>query len=144
MVKSTLSSSATISPPRPEPASASTSTEEAADVQVNPQAPPQRARRRILASAVIAAVAVIGLLGTITIRDRDSGRSEAPSGSPAASAQARDLTPAELNEMWAAADAAFAGLEPPAAVVRVPAHPTAEPDAALWASVDYMTITGGR
>jgi hypothetical protein len=144
MSKSTFSSSATISPPRPEPASVSTSTEEATGIQVNLQARPRRSRRWILASAVVATVAVIGLLGTITIRDRDSRRSEAPSGSPAASAQARDLTPAELNEMWAAADAAFAGLEPPAAVVRVPARPTAEPDAALWASVDYMTITGGR
>ena len=142
MAKSTFSSSATISPPTPEPASASTSTEEAADVQVNPQAPPQRARRRILASAVIAAVAVIGLLGTITIRDRDSGRSEAPSGSPAASAQARDLTPAELNEMWAPADAVFNGVELPAAVVHAPAQMVAEPDAALWASADHVFLTG--
>ena len=118
-------------------------------------------------------VAVIGLLGTMTIRDRDSGRSEAPSGSPAASAQTRDLTPAELNEMWAAADAGFAGVELPAAsaqtrdltpaelsemwaaadagfagvelsaaVVQVPAPAAAEPDPALWAIVDHVTLTG--
>ena len=48
------------------------------------RARPRRSRRWILASAVIVTVAVIGLLGTMTIRDRDSGRSEVPSGSPAA------------------------------------------------------------
>jgi hypothetical protein len=137
------STSATISPPSPEPAWASTSTGEAADVHVNLQARPRRSRRWIPASVAIAAVAVISLMGTMIIRDRDSNRTDVPSGSPAA-AQTQDLTPAELTEMWASADAAFAGLEPTAAVVHVPAQPTAEPDAALWASVDHMTITGGR
>ena len=112
MAKSTFSSSATISPPRPE--SASISTAEARDVQVNLQARPRRSWRWILAPAGIATVAVLGLLGTMTIRDHDGGRSAAPSGSPAASAQTRDLTPAELNEMWAPADAAFNGVELPA------------------------------
>jgi len=143
MVKSTFSSSATISPPRPEPASVSTSTEEAAAVQVNLQAPPRHSRRWIPASVAVAAVAVIGLLGAMAIRDRSGSRPEGPSGSPAA-AQTQDTTLAELNEMWAAADAAFNGVEPPAAaVVHVPAQAAAEPDAALWASVDHETLMPG-
>jgi hypothetical protein len=93
------------------------------------------------ASIAVAAVAVIGLLGTMTIRDRSSSRPDAPSGSPAA-AQTQDTTLAELNEMWAAADAAFNGAEPPAAVVHVPAKAAAETDADLWASVDHATLTG--
>ena len=62
---------------------------------------------------------------------------------PAASAQTRDLTPAELSEMWAAADAGFAGVELSAAVVQVPAaRATEHVDPALWAIVDHVTITG--
>jgi hypothetical protein len=78
----------------------------------------------------------------MTIRDHDGGRSDAPSGSPAASAQTRDLTPGELNEMWAPADAVFNGVELPAAVVHAPAQMVAEPDAALWASADHVFLTG--
>jgi hypothetical protein len=112
------------------------------DVQTHPQARPLRSRRWILASVVIAAIAVISLLGTMTIRDRYSTRSETSAASPAA-AQTQNTTLAELNEMWAAADAGFAGLEPAAAVVHVPTQAAAEPDAALWASVDHVTLTGG-
>ena len=138
MAKSTFSSSTTICPPRPEPAPVSTSAEQAADVHVKGQARRRRSRRWILASAGIATVAVIGLLGTMTIRDGHNGPSDAPSGSPAAAAQTRDLTAAELNEMWAAADAAFNGVEPPATVVHAPAQGATEPDAALWASADAV------
>jgi hypothetical protein len=94
------------------------------DVQTHPQARPLRSRRWILASVVIAAIAVISLLGTMTIREHVSGRSEAPAASPAA-AQTQDTTLADLNEMWAAADAAFNRVELPAAVVHVPAQAAA-------------------
>ena len=130
MAKSTFSSSTTISPPRPEPAPVSTSAEQAADVHVNGQARRRRSRRWILASAGIATVAVLGLLGTMTIRDRHNGPSDAPSASPAAAAQTRDLTPAELAEMWAAADAGFAGVELPATVVQVPTQAAVDPQTA--------------
>ena len=45
--------------------------------------------------------------------------------------------------MWAAADAAFAGVEPSADAVHVPVPAAAEPDVALWASADHVTLTGG-
>ena len=112
------------------------------DVQTHPQVRPLRSRRWIPASVAIAAIAVLSVLGTMTIRDRVSGRSETPAASPAA-AQTQATTLAELNEMWAAADAGFAGVELSAAVVQVPAATATEPvDAALWAIVDHVTLTG--
>ena len=42
--------------------------------------------------------------------------------------------------MWAAADAGFAGLELPAAVVHVPAEAVPETGADLWASIDAGTL----
>ena len=42
--------------------------------------------------------------------------------------------------MWAAADAGFAGLEPPATTVHVPAQAPPETGADLWASIDAGTL----
>jgi hypothetical protein len=111
------------------------------DVQTHPQAPPLPSRRWIRAAAVIAAVAVIGFLGTMTIGDRYSTGPDAPSAPPVA-AQTQEPTLAELNEMWAAADAHFAGLELPTAVVHLPAETAAQSDAAMWASADHAILTG--
>jgi hypothetical protein len=111
------------------------------DVQTHPHARPLRSRRWIFASIAIAAIAVLGLLGTTIIRDRSSTRSEPPVASPAA-AQTRDTTLAELNEMWAEADAGFAGLESPRTLVDEPAQAAVEPDPALWTIADHVTLTG--
>ena len=133
--------SATSAPSSPAAASASPSTE-VGEVQPLGTRPP-RYRRRIFASGVIAAFAAIALLGTLAIRDDESSRSEVPASSPQA-ARSGDLTPAELNEMWASADAGFIGVEPPAAAVQEPAESTPETDAALWASIDAATLVPGR
>ena len=112
------------------------------DLQTTPHARPLRSRRWIPASVAIAAIAVIGVLGTMAIRDRDSTGPETPAASPAA-AQTHDTTLAELTETWAAADAGSFGVEPAAAVVPVPAQASTEPDAALWASIDAGTLMPG-
>jgi hypothetical protein len=117
--------------------------EDALDVQLNLHAGRRHSRRWILASALIATLAVIGLLGTMTLRDRDSSRSEVASASPSA-AHTEDRTLAELNQIWAAADAGSLRWEPPAAAAHVIAYPTATTDAALWASIDYTTLLPGR
>jgi hypothetical protein len=107
--------------------------ETALQVGTGVRARPRRSRRRILGSAVIATIAVTGLLGTMTLRDRDSSRSEVAPASPAA-AQTEGPTLAELTQTWAAPDAGSLGVELPAAAAPVPAEPTAASDAALWAS----------
>jgi hypothetical protein len=115
------------------PSGAINHNQAALQVRSGVQARPRRSRRWILGSAVIATLAVTGLLGTMTLRDRGSSRSEVASASPAA-APTEGPTLAELNETWAAPDAGSLGVELPAAAAPVPAEPIAASDAALWAS----------
>jgi hypothetical protein len=108
-------------------------------IQHEPVASPQpgapRSRRGLVAAVVVAGVAVIGLLGGIAAWDRDGSTPPA-----VATAETQDQTAAQLSEMWASADAGFAGLEPVTATAAAPAPAAAEPDAALWASADAASI----